>query len=135
MTTLGLSTLLHAQTTIKNFHGMYTIGLVIYFIGFVEYFLTLAMKTNKALLKKTTLIRSMRNPDEAMFFAAFWIATYGILAGAVVFSHPDPGTNLARTFMALFWIYCFFAICAGVGIIVILSHYHSLESKNMTPAW
>jgi hypothetical protein len=28
MTTLGLSTLVHAQTSIKNFHGLWTWGLV-----------------------------------------------------------------------------------------------------------
>jgi hypothetical protein len=37
MTTCSLSTILISQNSMRGFHGLYTIGLVVYFIGLAEF--------------------------------------------------------------------------------------------------
>ncbi|KAK5167457.1 uncharacterized protein LTR77_007156 [Saxophila tyrrhenica] len=135
MTSLGLSTLLHAQEAIHDFPGLYALGVLVYMVGVIEYFLTIILKTNKALLNRRTLIKSISKPSEAMFFATFWISTFGLITAGIQYSDPAPGGNLATTFFAIFWIWIIFALCASVGMFIMLAHINALESKDMTPAW
>ena len=117
MTTLGMSTLLHDQKSVKGCDGLYVIGL----IGLVEFILVIAVKTAKALICKRTLVRSLSTPAEALFFSTFWISLYGSINGAIDFAAPAPGSALATAFFAFFWIYLICALCAGVGLHLMVS--------------
>ena len=135
MTTLGLSTLLDAQRQIFNFNGLYTIGVIVYIIGLVEFVFLFTARFILFCLHKDSLWTSLQEPGEAMFFATFWISTYGIISGGVVFASPNPNTSLAEAFYAFFWIYLICALLVGMGLHLLIFHERHLEERNMTPAW
>jgi len=85
-TTLGLSTVLYAQHTTHNFDGLYTIGLIVYFVGHVQFFALVTLKSMQWVFIKGTFKKSFLKPEAALFTAAFWIAFYGLITGAVSIS-------------------------------------------------
>ena len=135
MTTLGLSTLLDGQRSVYNFHVLYTIGVVIYFIGLVQWAILFVAKGARFVLVRGSLTKSFQDPSEAMFFATFWISCYGVLSADVDFAAPSPGSGLATAFLAFFWIYLICALCAGTGLHLLLFHQRHLDARDMTPAW
>lgn len=139
MTTLGLSTLLNAQRSIYDFHGLYTIGVVSYFIGLVQFVVLTIAKTAQFVVIKGSLRKSLQDSAQAMFFSAFWISCYGVITGGADFSLPKAGSSLSTAFVAFFWIYVICALLAGLGLHLLLfhgpDHGRHLESKQMTPAW
>ena len=71
MTTLGLSTLLNAQRQVFNFHGLYTIGVIIYIFRLAEKIFLFAARFLLFCLYKDSFRRSLEDPSKAMFFATF----------------------------------------------------------------
>ncbi|KAF2165574.1 hypothetical protein M409DRAFT_23870 [Zasmidium cellare ATCC 36951] len=126
MTSLGLSTLINSQRSIYSFHGLYTIGFVFYFIGLF-------------VILKDSLKKSIQDSEQVMFFAAFWISSYGVVTGGVEFAQPTPGSSLSVTFVAFFWIYFICALLEGFGSHLFLfqgpDHGCHLDNRQMTPAW
>ncbi|KAK4496053.1 hypothetical protein PRZ48_013322 [Zasmidium cellare] len=139
MTTLGLSTLLNAQRSIYNFHGLYTIGVVFYFIGLVQYVVLIIAKAAQFMILKGSLKKSFEDSEQVMFFAAFWISSYGVITGGVDFAQPTPGSSLSVTFVVFFWMYFICALLEGFGLHLFLfqgpDHGRHLDNKQMTPAW
>lgn len=139
MTTLGLSTLLNAQRSIYNFHGLYTIGVVFYFIGLVQYVVLAIAKTAQFVVLKGSLKKSFQDSEQVMFSAAFWISSYGVVTGGVDFAQPTAGSSLSMTFVAFFWIYFICALLEGFGSHLFLfqgpNHGRHLDNRQMTPAW
>ena len=135
MATLGLSTLINAQTKMKNFHGLYTIGLIFYFIGLVQYVYLIIMQLTRFRLIKGSLEESFDTPQEAMFFATFFISMYGTIDGAVEYSSPVPGSRLSVVLIVFFWIYLVCAMVASIGLHMLVFHIRHLENSKMMPAW
>jgi tellurite resistance protein TehA-like permease len=135
MTTLGLSTLLSAQRSLHSFPGLYELGLVVYFIGLVQWIFILMVRSVNFISQRGSFTKSMSEPSEAMFFAAFWIGAYGIITAGAEFAAPIAGSHLGTTFCAFFWIYLVCALCTGVGLHLLLFQQHSLLAAHMTPAW
>lgn len=135
MTTLGLSTLLIAQRSVYDFHGLFTIAVVVYLVGLVQWVLLSIAKIARFTLVRGSLQASLNDPAEAMFFAAFWISCYGILSGGADLAEPQPGSRLSTAFNAFFWIYLICALCACTSLHLLLFHERHLDSRNMTPAW
>ncbi|KAK3617022.1 hypothetical protein LTR56_025566 [Elasticomyces elasticus] len=134
-TTLGLSNLLYTQHTTRSFDGLYTIGLTVYFVGFVQFWVLVILKTTQFILIKGTLRQSFVKPEEALFSAAFWISCYGVIVGALDFAEPSPGSRLSVALYSFFWIYSGFALGASAGIHMLLFDKENLEGDKMTPAW
>ena len=135
MTTLGLGTLLSAQRSLHSFPGLYELGLIVYFVGLVQWAFVFVVKSVRFLSHKGSFTKSISEPAEAMFFAAFWIGVYGIITAGVDLASPQPGSRLGTTFCALFWIYFVCALCTGIGLHLLLFQQHSLLTARMTPAW
>ncbi|GAM91150.1 hypothetical protein ANO11243_091970 [Dothideomycetidae sp. 11243] len=135
MTTLGLSTLLYAQISLHNFHGLYTIGLVVYLIGAVQFFILVLAKTAHFLVFKGSLRKSFDSPDECLFSATFLISCFGMITGALDFAQPKPGSRLSLCLLSLFWIYVPCALLASVGIYSRIFAKCHLELNFYTPAW
>lgn len=102
MTTLGLSTLLIAQRSVYDFHGLYTIAVIVYLVGLVQWVLLTIAKIARFTLVRGSLRASLNDPAEAMFFAAFWISCYGISSGGADLAEPQPGSRLSKAFNAFF---------------------------------
>ncbi|KAK6438186.1 hypothetical protein LTR95_005623 [Oleoguttula sp. CCFEE 5521] len=135
MTTLGLSTLLSAQRSLHDFPGLYALGLIVYFIGLLQWLFLFLAKAIRFATKQGAFAQTLSTPQEAMFFATFWIGAYGIITAGVDFAAPEPGGRLAKTFLVFFWIYMVCALTTGIGLHLLLFYEKALEAKDMTPAW
>lgn len=135
MTTLGLSTLLNAQRALHDFNGLYTLGVIVYILGLVEFVVLAAGRIGQFTSRRESLLESLQDPHQAMFFATFWISVYGILTGGFIFSTPKIGSALATAFSAVFWIYTACALLVSVGLHILIFHRGHLKDSDMTPAW
>lgn len=135
LATLGLSILLSGQRSLHNFDGLYTIGLIVYFFGLVQYVAMLVAKSIHFTVIPGSFKESFETPEEVMLSASFWMGMYAVIAGAVDYSAPEPGSRLAETFFAIFWIYLVAAHSVSLTLHLLLFQEKRLEGGSMTPAW
>ena len=135
MTTLGLSTLFNAQLALHSFDGLYTIGLILYFIGLVQFVFVLLAKATKFVVVQNSFTSSFNAPEEALFSAALWISCYGAITAGMDFASPAPDSRLSLVFLGFFWIYLVCVLVASTTNYLLLFHKGSMEDRNMTPAW
>lgn len=134
LASLGLSLLL-ANLPLR-FHGLNTIGKVIFLLGVTEFiiigtFVTLRFSTKRGVFK-----RSITKDSEAYFFSIVMMCIASIIQGAHVYSNPKEGSRLSDTYMVVFWIYAPVAFLFALGMYSLLfTNRHHLQAANMTPAW
>ncbi|KAM3422389.1 hypothetical protein BST61_g2743 [Cercospora zeina] len=144
MSTGGIALLLHA--TPHQFHGLYTIGKIVYVFDIVVFLLLCSGITARFVLYPGTLRASLMHPTEALFFPTFWLAAVNIVNGMQVYgveslrhrveSHGG-GEWLITTLRILFWAYL-----AATFVVAVLQYLylfsakpHRLTIQSMTPAW
>ncbi|KAF2214496.1 hypothetical protein CERZMDRAFT_110779 [Cercospora zeae-maydis SCOH1-5] len=144
MSTGGIALLLHA--TPHQFHGLRTIGKVVYIFDLVVFLSLCSGITARFILYPGTLRASLMHPTEALFFPTFWLAAVNIVNGMQVYGvetlrhsaeRPGGGEWLVTTLRVLFWTYL--AVTFIVAVLQYLYLFaakpHRLTIQSMTPAW
>jgi tellurite resistance protein TehA-like permease len=131
---LGLS-LLIANVTLR-FHGLTTIGKVIYLLGVTEFVLLGIFVTIRMATKQGCFRKSIIKDSEAYFLSTVLMCIVSIIQGAHVYSNPKQGSRLSATLRVVFWIYAPVAyLFALLMYFVLFTNRHHLKAANMTPAW
>jgi tellurite resistance protein TehA-like permease len=131
---LGLSLLL-ANLPLR-FHGLTTIGKVIYLIGLTEFVIIGIFVLIRLLTKRGCFRRSITKDSEAYFFSTVMMCISSIIQGAHVYGDPKEGSRLSATLRVVFWIYAPVAYMFSLGMyFVLFTNRHHLRAADMTPAW
>jgi tellurite resistance protein TehA-like permease len=131
---LGLS-LLVANLPLQ-FHGLMTIGKVIYLIGLTEFLTLGTLITIRLTTKPGCFRRSITKDSEAYFLSVVMMCIASIIQGAHVYSNPKEGSRLSATYKVVFWIYAPFAYLFALCMyFVLFTNRHHMKAANMTPAW
>jgi tellurite resistance protein TehA-like permease len=119
-----------------HFHGLTTIGTVIYLIGVTEFVIIGTFITIRLLTKRGVFRRSITKDSEAHFFSIVMMCISSIIQGAHVFANPKEGSRLSATLRVMFWIYAPIAyLFALLMYFVLFTNRHNLKAAHMTPAW
>ncbi|CAJ2502639.1 Uu.00g100330.m01.CDS01 [Anthostomella pinea] len=137
MSTGGLALILAEQTQGYTFHGLQTIGKVVYIFDLVIFSLICAAITYRFVKFPGTLRASITHPTEGLFLSTSTLSLASIIAGMARYGIPAAGVGpwLVRAYMVLFWVYFALTFCIAVGQYVLLFTSAQLKIQDMTPAW
>ena len=112
---LGYSLLLYSQPF--QFHGLWTLALVVYLLGAAAYFVILLSTLLVVVAHRGSLATLLTAPRRALHRAGVAIAAANLIGGAHQFALPVEGTSLSTAILVFFWIY---AACAFIELTVLL---------------
>lgn len=135
MATGGLALLLSEENQGFTFHGLQTIGTVVYIFDLVIFSLVTAAITYRFVKYRGTLLRSVTHPTEALFLGTSTLSVASIITGIAKYGIPVCGPWLVTTFQVLFWIYFAVTFMIAVGQYFFLFVSPLLKIQDMTPAW
>lgn len=136
MSTGGFALLL--DVTPNRFPGLTTIGKVVYIFDLVLFVLLCAAITTRFIFKPGALPRSLKHPQESLFFGTFWLSMPTIIAGMNNYGVSTIGAGgewLVVTIRVLFWIYV-----ACTLLVALFQYWYLFTAKEMTihsmmPSW
>ncbi|KAI1270613.1 voltage-dependent anion channel [Xylariaceae sp. FL1019] len=135
MATGGLALLLAEQTQGFTFHGLQTIGKVVYILDIVIFTLVSCAITYRFLKFPGTLTSSVTHPTEGLFLGTSTLSVASIIAGMARYGIPACGPWLIVVYRILFWIYFAITFLLAVGQYSLLFTSPKLKIQDMTPAW
>ena len=134
MATFGLSLLL--STDPHRFPGLQTIGITFYLLGLVQYCTILIVILLRAIARPSSFINSLKDPQEALYFSTFWLASACLIMGAHQYALPIDGSRLSTVLRALFWTYAACTYVAATFLYLLLFRgEHTFLANLCTPAW
>ncbi|KIW32604.1 uncharacterized protein PV07_04134 [Cladophialophora immunda] len=133
MATGGIANVLHNVP--YRFHGLYTIGVVVFLFNIVLYILIWAMIITRFTLYPWTFRASFTHPTESLFVPAFAVSFGTILINIVQYGSGYVGFWLNRTVLILYWFDCGLAIALSIAIYLVLWSTQTFTIARMTPIW
>lgn len=135
MSTGGLALLVSESTQPHTFHGLQTIGKVIYIFDLCIFILTTATLLTRFLRYPGTFRASLVHPTEGLFVPTFFLALASIIGSIGRYGIPSCGEWLIVAYRILFWIYFAVTFCVAVGLYMVLFTSPKLKIEDMSPAW
>ncbi|KAF7349838.1 Malic acid transport protein [Mycena venus] len=135
MATGGLSLLLSAQIQPHTFHGLETIGKVVYIWDLFLFAVVTLCITYRFVHFPGTFVGSLTHHTESLFAATPLLSLASIIAAIARHGIPSCGEWLIVVYRVLFWIYFAVSFIAAVGLYFLLFTSPSLKISDMTPAW
>ncbi|PVI08464.1 hypothetical protein DM02DRAFT_607857 [Periconia macrospinosa] len=135
MSTGGLSLLL-AETPHK-FHGLHTIGIIVFIFDLVLFACLCACMTIRAIVDFRRFKESFHHPPEAFFFGAFWLSLNTIFSNIQLYgiTYGPCGSWLVTTLYVLYWIYAACSIVTSVGLYWGFIVRHKIHPVPFNPTW
>jgi tellurite resistance protein TehA-like permease len=135
MATGGIATLLAAQP--HRFHGLLTIGKIIFIIEIVAFILFTAAISTRFILYPGTFTRSISYPSEALFIPTFFLSIVNIFNGSQLFGVPATGDWLVVALRVCFWLYLAvtFILATVQYLYLFTAPPQRLTVQSMTPSW
>ena len=136
MSTGGLALLLGSQP--HTFHGLLTIGKIVYVADLVLFVLVCSAITYRFARFRGTLQASLVHPTESLFFPTALISVASIISAMGIYGVPATsrsGPWLVTTYTVLFWLY------VGASFLTAVAQYYYLFSRpqftiqGMVPSW
>lgn len=135
MSTGGLALLVSEGTQPHTFHGLQTIGKVIYIIDLCFFTLVTAIIVTRFIRYPGTFRASLVHPTEGLFAPTFFLSLASIIGSVGRYGIPSCGEWLVVAYRVLFWIYFAVTFCVAVGLYMVLFTSSALKIQDMTPAW
>lgn len=133
MSTGGLALLL-AQTP-NRFGGLVPIGDVVFIIDLVLFLLFTSIITSRFFLFRGTMLASLSDPTESLFFGTFWLSVNQILSNAQLYGVPRCGPWLIVALRVCFWIYAALTTLVAIGQYYFLFSGKPTTVQSFTTAW
>ncbi|KAF2231618.1 putative C4-dicarboxylate/malic acid transporter [Viridothelium virens] len=135
MATGGIANVLY--TVPFRFHGLYTIGLLFFFLNIVLFIFNFVMISFRFWYYPATFRTSFLHPTESLFIPAFVISIGTILINISEYglTGHKAGEWLHQTMTVLFWIFCALAISFSAVIYLIVWSTQTFTISQMTPIW
>ncbi|KAH6654149.1 voltage-dependent anion channel [Truncatella angustata] len=135
MSTGGLSLLLAEQTQAFNFHGLQTIGKVVYLFDLVVFSTVTAAIIYRFIRFPGVFKASITHPTEGLFLGTSFLSLASIIGGMGRYGIPSCGPWLVVVYRILFWIYFAVTFLIAAGQYSLLFTLPSLKIQDMSPAW
>ncbi|KIV81189.1 hypothetical protein PV11_08626 [Exophiala sideris] len=133
MSTGALATLLSEQP--YTFHGLRTIGKVVFILDLVLFVTFLALITIRFSLNKGSLTKSLHDGKESFYFGTFWVSIGMIIYCIQAYGVPSCGQWLVTTLEALFWMYAGSVLLSATFQYHVIFDLERLSVQEMMPAW
>lgn len=122
------------QTPYK-FHGLLTIGKVVFIIDLFFFCAISTFLAIRFLSRPNALADSLRNQSESFYFGTFFVSVALILENITQYASPSSGEWLVKTLEVLFWCYFASILLASVLHYETLFFSQNLRISDMTPTW
>ncbi len=133
MATGSLAVVLY-QTPHK-FHGLLTIGKVVFLTDLVLFCVFCVMMAIRFTLVPKALPKSLHHPTESFYFGTFWVSIALILVNISQYASPYCGPWLVKALEVCFWCYVAAILLVAVFQYYVLFVTESLLIHAMMPAW
>lgn len=133
MSTGGLSLLVYAQP--YQFTGLRQIGLVIYIINIVLFFIVLGCLLARFFLFSGDLKSSITHEREGFFFPTFFLTLATIITSSYRYIVRPEDDNLNWGIQVAFWTYMTVTGLLAVGQYSYVFRRHNLAVSSMMPTW
>lgn len=133
MSTGGIALLL--SQTPHRFHGLTTIGIIIFLFDLVMFTIFCSCIAIRFTLFHNALLSSLAHPTESLFFPTFWISFSNIMSSIIIYGIPRTGAWLVVVVRVLFWVYTACTFLVAVGQYFFLFTGKPLTLQSFMPAW
>lgn len=133
MSTGGLSLLIFAQP--YQFPGLRQIGLVVYIINLILFFIVLSCLVARFFLFSGSFKASLTHEREGFFFPTFFLTLATIITSTYRYAVPVDDPHLNWGIQVAFWSYIIVTIAVAVGQYSYVFRRHNLEVRTMMPTW
>ncbi|KAM0365753.1 hypothetical protein HYE67_011241 [Fusarium culmorum] len=103
-----------------QFHGLQTIGVIIFVLNIVLFLLFVSVMTYRFMRKPSSFRDSVMKPPEAYFTGSLWLSIATIIMGMQAFGVPHTGPWLVDVVRVLFWIYGAITLTYNIVIFVVM---------------
>ncbi|KAF1996234.1 C4-dicarboxylate transporter/malic acid transport protein-like protein [Amniculicola lignicola CBS 123094] len=135
MSTGGLALLI--ANTPHKFHGLYTIGLIIFFLNIILFLTLSTLMALRAYFDLPRFLKSFAHPPEGFFFGSFWLSIATIIGGIQVFgiSQGPAYPWLINTVRVLYWMYAGITLPNSILQYWIFMHRRPISPLAINPSW
>ncbi|KAI1269071.1 voltage-dependent anion channel [Xylariaceae sp. FL1019] len=127
----GIAILL--SVTPYQFHGLQTIGVVVFIFNIVLFLLFCAAISTRFILHPYTIRRSFIIPPESYFFGSFLLSIATFIICMQRFGVMHTGPWLVVVIRVLFWIYAAVSLLFSTSVWVLLGAKSSAKIKPLQP--
>ncbi|GKU07484.1 c4-dicarboxylate transporter malic acid transport protein [Fusarium langsethiae] len=103
-----------------QFHGLQTIGVVVFILNLVLFILFVSAMTYRFIRKPSSFLESVTKPPEAYFTGSLWLSMATIIMGMQAFGVPHTGSWLIDVVRVLFWTYGAITLTYNIIIFVVM---------------
>ncbi|RGP79323.1 hypothetical protein FLONG3_2552 [Fusarium longipes] len=103
-----------------QFHGLQTIGVVVFILNLVLFVLFSAAMICRFVRRPSSFRKSVMEPPEAYFTGSLWLSMATIIMGIHTFGVPHTGSWLIDVVRVLFWIYGGITLSYNIVIFVVM---------------
>jgi tellurite resistance protein TehA-like permease len=134
MSTGGLSIAL-AETPHK-FHGLHTIGLIIFFLNIILFTIFTSCIIARTILYPGHVKKTLMHPSESLFLGSWYLSVSVIIGGIQIYGITyGPGYAwLIRTIYILYWLYAALSLSNSIIQYFLLAHSSPVRPIPFTPA-
>jgi tellurite resistance protein TehA-like permease len=118
----------------KQFHGLHTIGAVVFVLNIVLWITFSALTVTRWILKPAKLRTSFTQPPECFFYGSWWLTVATIIIGMQFFGVPHTGPWLITAIRVCFWTYAACTLLSSVVVFVVMSKHSPLSNPGANPA-
>ncbi|QKX54911.1 uncharacterized protein TRUGW13939_02001 [Talaromyces rugulosus] len=135
MATGGIANVLHHIPSSYRFHGLDTIGLVIFLLNIVLYVAIWGLLLVRFTSFPYTFKASFLHPTESLFAPATVVSFGTILINISQYGPDRTGPWLLDVVRVLFWFDLALAFCLSAGVYLLLWSTQTFTIAQMTPIW
>ena len=121
--------------TPHRFHGLITIGKVVFIIDLCFFCSLCILLAIRFSLRPKALAQSLHDPSESFYFGTFWVSVALIIENIAQYASPSCGEWLVKTLEVLFWCYFTFILLTSILHYEALFVSQNLRISDMTPTW
>ena len=121
--------------TPHQFHGLRTIGKVLFMIDITLFCAFSLMMAIRFFLRPKAFVHSLHDPKESFYFGTFWVSLSLLLQNTSQYAFPTCGPWLAKALEVLFWCYFSCILIVATQQYQALFITQNLNISDMIPAW
>ena len=123
------------KNTPHQFHGLRTIGKVVFIIDIILFCTFSMVMAVRFVLRPKAFVHSLHDPTESFYFGTFWVSLSLLIQNTSQYALPTCGPWLVKTLEVLFWCYFSFILIVAIQQYQALFVTQNLSISNMIPAW
>ena len=121
--------------TPHQFHGLRTLGKVIFIIDLLLFCIFSIVLAIRFALQPKAFVHSLHDNRESFYFGTFWVSLSLIIQNTSQYAFPTCGPWLVRTLEIVFWCYLSFVLTVAIQQYQALFVTQTFSISKMTPAW